>query len=347
MDAIRPAGRNAPTRSSGRAARPGPGSAASASTRSRTSRCWKTSSSISDCAWGSSRSEIARATLEWCDRDLDAPPRTAAQLRGEHQPGGAGRPRRRRDRHPLRQGHRRPRRGGLVPRRVRRLRQGRPVRGAHRRAGGRASTPTRAAPAAQPVERAMTARLHYWYLTHPRLGPPGAAAGGAARAVDRRGVRRPAGQRVHQRDGAELDRAGRHLRRADRQLLPGHRRRCASRSPRPDRVWTGTRRAGCSGSLHALEAMAVNLAAANILTAEAGLFVGVVALALWLMKTHRQHLLADRHRRDRPRGRRRRHPGHHAAGPAGAGRPDRGVRRGRHRQARRGRPRLDDDPASR
>ena len=37
-------------------------------------------------------------------------------------------------------------------------------------------------------------------------------------------------------------------------------------------------------SMHALEAMAYSLTAANVLTAEAGLFIGVVAVALWVMK---------------------------------------------------------------
>ena len=48
------AGRSARTRSSARAVRPGRGSAVSASSRSKTSPCWRTSSSISDCAWDSS-----------------------------------------------------------------------------------------------------------------------------------------------------------------------------------------------------------------------------------------------------------------------------------------------------
>src|SRR5258707_7088714 len=34
---------------------------------------------------------------------------------------------------------------------------------------------------------------------------------------------------------------------------------------------------------HALAAMLANMAAANILTGEAGLFIGVVAMALWLL----------------------------------------------------------------
>ena len=33
-----------------------------------------------------------------------------------------------------------------------------------------------------------------------------------------------------------------------------------------------------------MESMALSLTAANILTAEAGLFIGMIALALWLMK---------------------------------------------------------------
>ena len=66
----------------------------------------------------------------------------------------------------------------------------------------------------------MTARLYYWYLTHPRWGRPALLVVVAAGVVDHRGMRRSASQRRDERLDPELHRSQRHLRRPDRRLLP-------------------------------------------------------------------------------------------------------------------------------
>ena len=50
----------------------------------------------------------------------------------------------------------------------------------------------------------------------------------------------------------------------------------------PDIGWTPD--SWMAWTLHAMETMAFNVTSASILTAEAGLFIGIIALALWLMK---------------------------------------------------------------
>jgi len=94
---------------------------------------------------------------------------------------------------------------------------------------------------------------------------------------------------------------------------------------------------------HALGSMLANLAAANILTAEAGLFIGIVALALWLLKitisTYWLTVIGEIARAIAGAV----IQGDHRGGVAAAGRADRGVRRCGHHPPRRSGPRLDHD----
>jgi hypothetical protein len=129
----------------------------------------------------------------------------------------------------------------------------------------------------------MTARLHGWYLSHPRLGRPALAlavlqalavaavctapAAGAATnsmVLDWTGLRDSYGVPI-----------------GDYYLaIASVRDQIAATTPdvgwNPD-TWT-------AWMTHALGGVLTSLAAANILTAEAGLFIGIVALALWLLK---------------------------------------------------------------
>ena len=129
----------------------------------------------------------------------------------------------------------------------------------------------------------MTARLYLWCFDHPALRRPLCAAGVACRRWRCCGVRGPAGGAADQlevldwtglRDtyGVPIGDYYLALASVPEQIAAGAPDR-RTWNPTPGRV-DASRVAMVSGELPS----------ANILTAEAGLFVGVVAMALWLLK---------------------------------------------------------------
>ena len=129
----------------------------------------------------------------------------------------------------------------------------------------------------------MTARLHYWYLTHPRCGRPllvlavlhvlavtATVAAPTASASTNAMVLNWTGLK----DTYGVPLGNYYL------SLPTIREQITQAGP--DIGWTPD--SWMAWSLHAMETMAFNVTSASILTAEAGLFIGIIALALWLMK---------------------------------------------------------------
>ncbi|MBY0286740.1 MAG: hypothetical protein K2X52_06290 [Mycobacteriaceae bacterium] len=129
----------------------------------------------------------------------------------------------------------------------------------------------------------MTARLHYWYLTHPRLGRPllllavlnalaitATAVAPAASASTNAMVLNWTGLK----DTYGVPLGNYYL------SLPTIREQITQAGP--DIGWTPD--SWMAWTLHAMETMAFNVTSASILTAEAGAFIGIIALALWLMK---------------------------------------------------------------
>lgn len=129
----------------------------------------------------------------------------------------------------------------------------------------------------------MTARLHYWYLTHPRSGRPllvlavvhalaitATVAAPTASASTNAMVLNWTGLK----DTYGVPLGNYYL------SLPTIREQITEAGP--DIGWTPD--SWMAWTLHAMETMAFNVTSASILTAEAGLFIGIIALALWLMK---------------------------------------------------------------
>jgi hypothetical protein len=130
----------------------------------------------------------------------------------------------------------------------------------------------------------MTARAHYWLLTHPRAGRPlmilawlqllagtavctasGASAATNAVVLNWTGL--------HDNDGVPIGDFYLSLASIQDQLTQGG----------PDaKVWDPATWA--PWMVHALMVMYTDLTAANILTAEAGIFVGIIAVSLWVMR---------------------------------------------------------------
>nr|WP_233151355.1 hypothetical protein [Mycobacterium lehmannii] len=127
------------------------------------------------------------------------------------------------------------------------------------------------------------ARLHFWYLTHPRWGRPAlllavlhalaitavataptATASTNAMLLNWTGLK----------DSYGVPLGNYYL------SLPSIREQITQAGP--DISWTPD--SWMAWMLHAMEMMAFNVTSATILTGEAGLFVGIIALALWLMK---------------------------------------------------------------
>ena len=129
----------------------------------------------------------------------------------------------------------------------------------------------------------MTARLHYWYLTHPRWGRPAlllAAPQGLAIAAVCAAPQASASTNASVLDWTGLN---------DSYGVPIGDYYLAIASVRDQITQAGpgvnwNPQTWLQWSMHALEAMAYSLTAANVLTAEAGLFIGIVAVALWVMK---------------------------------------------------------------
>ena len=129
----------------------------------------------------------------------------------------------------------------------------------------------------------MSARLHYWYLTHPQWGRPllvlavlhtlaitATVAAPTASASTNAMVLNWTGLK----DTYGVPLGNYYL------SLPTIREQITQAGP--DIGWTPD--SWMAWTLHAMETMAFNVTSASILTAEAGLFVGIVALSLWLMK---------------------------------------------------------------
>ena len=130
----------------------------------------------------------------------------------------------------------------------------------------------------------MTARAHYWWLRHPRVRRPllvlgwlhllaGAAVGTtpAATAATNATVLNWTG--LHDSYGVPIGDFYLSLASLHDQLIEG--------GPEA-KVWDpGT---WAPWMMHGLKVMYTNFTAANILTAEAGIFVGVIALSLWVMR---------------------------------------------------------------
>lgn len=129
----------------------------------------------------------------------------------------------------------------------------------------------------------MTGRLYCWYLTHPRLGRPAvllavvhALTVVAVCAAPRAGA---APNSVVLNWTGLRDSYGVPI--GDYYLaIASVRDQIAATTP--DVGWNPD--SWMAWMTHALGGIMASLAAANILTAEAGLFIGIVALALWLMK---------------------------------------------------------------
>jgi hypothetical protein len=129
----------------------------------------------------------------------------------------------------------------------------------------------------------VTARLYVWYLDHPRLGRP-ALMVAAVQALAIIAVCM-APHASASTNSMVLDWTG--LRDSYGVPIGNYYLAIASvgdqiAAAAPDVSWNpDTWMAWMS---HALAAMLANMAAANILTGEAGLFIGIVAMALWLLK---------------------------------------------------------------
>ena len=129
----------------------------------------------------------------------------------------------------------------------------------------------------------MTARLHYWYLTHPRWGRPLLVLGVLHTLALLATVTAPTASASTNamvlnwtglKDTYGVPLGNYYL------SLPTIREQITQAGP--DIGWTPD--SWMAWTLHAMETMAFNVTSASILTAEAGLFIGIIALALWLMK---------------------------------------------------------------
>ena len=129
----------------------------------------------------------------------------------------------------------------------------------------------------------MTARLHYWYLTHPQWGRPllvlailhalaitATAVAPAASASTNAMVLNWTGLK----DTYGVPLGNYYL------SLPTVREQITQAGP--DIGWTPE--SWMAWTSHALGTMVTNATSASILTAEAGMFIGIIALAMWLMK---------------------------------------------------------------
>jgi hypothetical protein len=129
----------------------------------------------------------------------------------------------------------------------------------------------------------MTARPHDWLQRHPRCGKPSAVLAGvwalAVLAV------RAAPQACAATNATVLNWTG--LTDSDGVPIGDYFLAIASIPEQISQAGPGVNwdpASWASWSLHAMTVIAANLTTANIMTAEAGLFIGVVAVALWIMK---------------------------------------------------------------
>ena len=129
----------------------------------------------------------------------------------------------------------------------------------------------------------MTARLYLWYADHPRLARPALvvatvqglallAVGAAPRASAASNSMVLDWMGLHDTDGVPIGDYYLSIAAVRDQIAAGAPH--VSWNPDTWGAWID----------HALGAALANMAAANFLTAEAGLFIGIVALALWLLK---------------------------------------------------------------
>jgi hypothetical protein len=129
----------------------------------------------------------------------------------------------------------------------------------------------------------MTARLHYWLLRHPRCGKPFAALAGAQTLALLAVWTAPRASAAT--NATVLDWTG--LKDSYGVPIGDYFLALASIPEQISQAGPGVNwdpASWANWSLHAMAVIAANLTTAHILTAEAGCFVGAVAVALWIMK---------------------------------------------------------------